>query len=77
MQRTEEEQRIVHDIMNSLWRFNKKCLELDLEEDATWEELYNQVIAETKDVDSSFKDFAIELFNSSLKQLDRLRKERK
>ena len=76
MQRTEE-QRIVHDIMNRLWRFNKKCLELDLEEDATWEELYNQVIAETKDVDSSFKDFAIELFNSSLKQLDRLRKERK
>lgn len=73
----EAEQRIVHDIITRLWKFNKKYLESDLDKDDVWEQMHNQVNAEVKDVDLAFKDFAIELFNSSMYQLERLRKDGK
>lgn len=73
----EEEQRIIHDIINRLWKFNKQYITLDLFDDATWDAACSQVDKEFKSTDADFQDFAADLFNASLMQLERIRKDRK
>lgn len=78
MKRTvEEEQKIMHDIITRLWKFGKNLIDCDLESDAVWEKACNQVNEECAKTIPEYKDFAADLFNATLEQANRIRKERK
>lgn len=72
-----EEAKAIHDVCNRLWKFAKEYLEKDLSADATWEMALDRVAAEIKTTPIEFQKYAAEIFNSTLIQLNEIRKGRK
>lgn len=74
---TEEEQRIMHDVITRCWKFGKNLLDCDLDSDKVWEKATTQVDEEFKSTPDDYKDFCADVFNAVLQQADRVRKSRK
>lgn len=74
---TEEEQRIMHDVITRAWKFGKNLFDCDLNSDEVWEKATRQADAECKATNSDYYDFAANVFNEVLRQADKVRKLRK